>query len=478
MSTNNPSADVGNRSASVEAELRSIAAALTTARERLRALASSLPEEEPEGMGEERGPSLRAIISCIRSGALDIAIRGLMRAVGQEGTAADDTAGRVAVGGQVYAAVIARIDHALPHLVAEHEHQQREAEVLFIDLASSEGDERAAALADERFHRTLVLEKLLEEAGSALPEDPMRAEELAGLAAAVAGYLTDVVEAMEGRARAACRLASARRLAGDLASAERALAEAGLNPGDAGVQAELCRALALLRWEQGRYAEAAALLDRAAALWVEEEALHEEGACRVLRALLLEEEGKAAEGVELLEGELPLLADPWLTLYGGLALALGLAERGLEDKARAVRDQSAALVHRTPRAAHLYALRQEGAIAASLGEFAAAEALYEELRLAALEDRLLPEAAVATVALVHLDVERGAAREPARERAAALAATFCGMDGLDGVVALLRGLANQLAAAESPSDLAGKLTGDLVRRLRLRGVRSDALPFL
>jgi hypothetical protein len=95
-----------------------------------------------------------------------------------------------------------------------------------------------------------------------------------------------------------------------------------------------------------------------------------------------------------------------------------------------------------------------------------------------LEDRLLPEAAVATLALGHLDGERGAARESARERAAALAATFRGTEGLDAVVAVLSGLPNQLAAAESPSDLAAKLTADLLRRLRLRGVRSEPLPFL
>ena len=460
-------------SCEVADRLRALAAALTAIRGRLEVLVAELPEEEPSGEADVSQPSLRSILSCVLNDALDVAIRDLGRAAGQEATPATRAAGRGAPGGRIYASVFARIDRALPHLLAEHERRQEEAEELFIDLASSEGAERDAALADERFHRTIVLEKLLEEAGSALPEDPKRAEEFAGLATAVAGHLAEVTEAMEGRARAGCRLANARRLAGDLAGAERALAEAGLNPGDAGVEAELCRALALLRWEQGRYAEAAALLDRAAALWAEEEMPHEEGACRVLRALLLAEEGKAAEVVGLLEGELPLLADPWLMLYGGLALALGLAERGLEDRARARRDESGALVHRTPRAAHLYALRQEGAVAAGLGEDAAAEALFEELRRAALEHRLLPEAAIASVALVHLDVERGAAREPA-----ALAATFRGAAGLDAVVAVLSGLPNQLAAAESPSDLAAKSTADLLRLLRLRGVRSAPLPFL
>lgn len=89
MSTSNPSRQDGDRAASVQAELRSIAGALATARERLRALASILPEEEPEAEGEESGPGLRSIISCVLTDALDIAIRDLGRAAEQEAAAED-----------------------------------------------------------------------------------------------------------------------------------------------------------------------------------------------------------------------------------------------------------------------------------------------------------------------------------------------------------------------------------------------------
>jgi hypothetical protein len=57
--------------------------------------------------------------------------------------------------------------------------------------------------------------------------------------------------------------------------------------------------------------------------------------------------------VALLRENRPPLASPWLTLYTDLGLALGLAERGLLERARAMRDGSASLVHRTLRAAHL-----------------------------------------------------------------------------------------------------------------------------
>lgn len=120
--------------------LRALAAALTAIRGRLEELSAELPEEEPQGEGEESSPGLRSILSCIRTDALDIAIRDLGRAAEQEGAAAEHAAGHVTAGGRVYAAVIARIDRALPHLVAEHERQQREAEELFVDLAWARAD--------------------------------------------------------------------------------------------------------------------------------------------------------------------------------------------------------------------------------------------------------------------------------------------------------------------------------------------------
>ena len=319
---------------------------------------------------------------------------------------------------------------------------------------------------------------MLEAAQDALPSDPTGTEEFVALVVEVAGHLDDASEAAEARARAAYRLAAARRLAGDHAGAEQALSQATLWPGGAGEDAEVCRTLALLRWEQGRTEEALALLDRAAALWEEEEVTYEESACQVLRALLLVEEGRASDAVGPLRDALPLLADPWLTLYGGLALALGLAARGLPEKARAIRDHSLPLVHRTPPAAYLYAVHLKAEIAARLGEHATAEALLDELRFEAMERRWLPEAAVATLSLARLDVERGRDHEPARERAAALAAAFGGAEGLDAVLAALRGVPEQIPAEESLHEVTGALIANLVRFLRLRGVRGAPLPFV
>ncbi|HET7177878.1 MAG TPA: hypothetical protein VFI63_04235, partial [Solirubrobacterales bacterium] len=208
------------------------------------------------------------------------------------------------------------------------------------------------------------------------------------------------------------------------------------------------------------------------------EVTYEESACRVLRALLVVEEGAARDAVGTLRNEKPLLVDTWLTLYAGLALALGLAERGLLDKARAEREQSRDLVRRSPLAAHLYALRLQGETALRLGELAAAEALFNELRFAALEANFLPEAAVATLAQAYLDVLREVGREPANERAAVLAANFGGVAEIDEVLAMLRDYPHQLPEGSILEDFTSALMASLLRLLRLHGARSAPLPFV
>jgi hypothetical protein len=476
-------------SAEVGDILRAMAAVLTVVRGRLAEVCASLPEEEPAldpaPDEEESVPSLRSLVGCIVTDTIDPAIRDLLRAAEQDSPAPLAAADELdEAQGPTMSLPMSRLARELQRQIAEHERSAREAEDLYMALMAVEAAKRAASLKDPRFHRATLAEKLLEESRNALPDAPGKAEELAGLAAAVAGYFADADEAADTRVRAACRLADARRLAGDPAGAEQALGDATLLSGDAGAQAELCRALALLRWEGGRTEEAAALLDRAAALWAEEEVTYEESACRVLRALLLVDEGGAKDAVVPLRENLTLLTDPWLTLFGGLALALGLAERGLLQKARTRRDEAAALVHRTPPAVHLYGLRLKGVIAASLGELtpsrdelAAAEAHFDELRFAALEGRWLAEAAVATLAQAQLDLARGMGREPARERVAALAATFSGTEGLDAVLETLREYPDQLPAGESLRSFTAALMANLLRLLRLGGARSAPLPF-
>jgi len=369
------------------------------------------------------------------------------------------------------------LEVSLPRFLAEQESERRETERLFVELVSSNRAERRAALAEDRFQQLALVDRLLAGARSALPSAPAAAEELANLATALSERLGDADERREGRARAACSIAHARRIGGDPTGAEQALSAATLYAACGEEQAELCRALAILRWEEGRLDEAAGLLERAAELWAGEEVVHEQEACRVLRALLMIDEGRARDAVEMLRDGLPLLVDPWLAIHGGLALALGLAEQGQAERARRQRAESERLVPAGPSPAHLFALRLEGEIALSLGEHETAERMLEELRREALAHRWLPEAAVATLYLARLDLERHGERTAAEERVDELAAASAGTAGLVGVLAALQQFPEQLPEGESLPELTTSLSALFLRLLRLRGIRGAPLPF-
>jgi len=459
-----------------------MAAVLTAVRGRLVELSAGLPEEELSAEGAEVEPGLRSVLSCVLNDSLDPAIRDLLSAAEHEPAWSASSSLSSQPPGELeepgYRALFARLASKLPHAAAATLRALRETEELYRELTSLRREERLSATAEPRFHRLDLMERLLEGAQGALPSDPATAEELAGLAAAIADRLVDAEDVDEGRIRAACSIANARRVAGDLTGAERALSEATLYAGgNSEEQAELSRALALLRWEQGQMEEARALLEHAEELWAGEESPHQQGACQVLQALLLVEEGKARDAVRLLREGLPVLIDPWLTVYGGLALALGLAEKGQAKRAREQRGESERLVPLAPPAAHLFALHLEARIALSLGEHTAAGTMLEDLRREALERRWLPEAALATLDLSRLDIERGLELGAAHKRLAELKAIFAGPEPLDGLVAALREFPEQIAAGESLQDFTPALAANLLRLLRLRGIRGGPLPF-
>ncbi len=475
---------MGETTNAVLDQLRSLAAVLACVRGRLIELSAALPEEEPAAEGPEGAevePGLRSVLSCVLTDSIEPAIRDLLLAAEHEPAqppAATPAARTREADEPGYRALFARLATSLPRSAAAAERTRRETDRLYRDLVASTRTDRLEATGELRFHRLDLVERLLEDARGALPSDPGSAEELASLAAAIAGRLADADESSEGRARAACWIAHARRIAGDLAGAERALSGATLYAaGYSDEQAELCRAVALLRWEQGRMEEARAMLERAEELWAGEEAPHEQGACQVLAALLSIEEGRARDAVRPLRDALPLLIDPWLTVYGRLALALGLAEKGQAKRAREQRGESGRSAPLAPPAAHLFALHLEARIALSLGEHAAASAMLEDLRREAIERRWLPEAALATLNLARLDIERGSEPEAAAERLAELEAIFTGSEPLDGLVAALREFPQQIAAGESLAEFTPSLAATMLRLLRLRGVRGGALPF-
>jgi hypothetical protein len=460
----------------VQGQLREMAAILTAVRGRLAVLSANLPDEEAELEGEVSIPGLRSVIACILADSIEPAIRDLLAAsepdapiVSIDSTKPDRPPEK---GGPGKKGLWTRLEVKLPKLLGRGQSERREADELFQELTLLQPEERPAALAGARFHRLILVDRLLERSQAALPSDPTEAEELATLAAEVAARLGQAAESTEGRVRAVCTVANARRIRGDIEAAEQALSEATLFAVSTEEHAHLGRALALLRWEQGRLEEAATFLERAADFWASEDWPQEEAACRVLRALLALEEGNVCGAIWGVHDALPLLVDPWLLVYGGLAYALGLAERGQAQAARRQRAECAELVPLAPAGALRFARQLEARIALSLGEYAAAETTLEELRRQALEERRLSEAAVATLDLARLDAERGGERGKAEKRVAELEATFAD-ESLEGLLAALRGFPVQLFASGSTASLIRVTT---LRLLHSLGVRS-ALPF-
>ena len=154
------------------------------------------------------------------------------------------------------------------------------------------------ALHKARFRKPAFVELLLEKSREAQLVNPEQAEALALMAASVTVQLhkpnEDGALIAVFMARAHCLAGNA--LLGSEADAEIAFGNTAYFLARSPVSCDrafYCRALAVLRWEQGRIDEAAALLYHAAGIFEENGALGEEGTCLALAGLLYTEEGDA-----------------------------------------------------------------------------------------------------------------------------------------------------------------------------------------
>lgn len=195
-------------------------------------------------------------------------------------------------------------------------------------------EERAALLAEERFHEIPLLELLLRSSREGQLDNPELAEHLASLAGQLAGLIPAIADRERQAAyltRAAVLEANARRLAGNLEEADRPFARAPFYAAPPAEQALFQRALALIRWEQGRFGEADSLLTQASRNFVAARLLTEEGATLILLGLFEAERGLFPLAAFHLLGGLAAVDGrerPWLFVRGGLALALSMVEQG------------------------------------------------------------------------------------------------------------------------------------------------------
>lgn len=272
---------------------------------------------------------------------------------------------------------------------------------------------------DESFHTWGVCQLLLRKSREAAFEDPARAVNLAELGLKVAFNLDDAYDphwVLDLRAKACAYLGNARRVLGELRSAETAFRDAhdylGRSmTGNERARAEILDLESSLRRDQRHFDEALKLLDRAAESYQELEDSHREGRCLISKAKVLEEMGDFEAAIDLLPCALESIdaeQDPALEIYGRFNLICCLIGAARFQEAERMLPKIRDLFEKSTKALHRLRLRwAEGAIAAGLGDEAAAEQVYRDVQQEFLRLGLAYDAALVSLDLALLYSRQG-----------------------------------------------------------------------
>jgi len=252
--------------------------------------------------------------------------------------------------------------------------------------------------------------------------DPEAALMLASLAVSLAdriGAESGSAEIADLQARAWAELGNARRVTGDLATAEtdlsRALRSAEQGTGDRNLLVQLMDLTASLFIDQQRFAEAMQLLDGVERMHRAAGDLHAAGRALVSKGTAAGYAQSFEHAVRLLAEALPLLdahRDPNLVFMTVHNLLLYLVEVGRASEAARLLAQSRDLyaLHQG-RLERLNARWLEGRIAAAQADDAAAEGAFLEVRTGFAEGDLPYDAALATLELAEICLRQGRTRE-------------------------------------------------------------------
>jgi tetratricopeptide (TPR) repeat protein len=295
-----------------------------------------------------------------------------------------------------------------------------EAVALLAEVLETPEAERRALLQNGVRFQSLELCQLLEarsrEAGFA---DPARAVELAELAVVAAERLDDAhygpMLAEDARASAWAHLGNACRVAADLPRAEEAfgVAEEHLRRGggDAYTEAQLLSFKASLRNTQGRFDEAARILDGAITIYRQARDRHEEGRALILKGMALGYDGQHKNAIRLIRrglSRIDLLKEPRLLVAARHNLILFLTDGGHPAEAQHSLAETRRLYLDLGERMNLIRLRWlEGKIARELGQLDDAEAALLEARGAFLDQGIGIDAALVSLDLAVLYAQRG-----------------------------------------------------------------------
>ena len=303
-----------------------------------------------------------------------------------------------------YAELWAKLSEKLPEHIAEGRARRHTAERLLDELLQAPPGLRLGMIRRARFRDLDFLDLLLEASHVRQIQDPEGAAELARLACRLASVFGETEpEAAETVPRALCLGANARRLLFDFKGADTLLGKAAAFLTSINDRAFYCRTVGLVRWEQGRTDEAAALFQHAARLYAPGGPDGEEGACLALLGLLHHEQDNLGMALPLLLRAWTAMEHdlrPLLALRVALTLASGLADAGQMDRARAFLKEAwrlSSAVEDAHEMVRIYWL--EGRALARLGERTEALQILDSVRR-----KLILEPSPAEASLVSLDL--------------------------------------------------------------------------
>jgi tetratricopeptide (TPR) repeat protein len=361
--------------------------------------------------------------------------------------------------------------------VAVFEGQQ--APELFDQISTLPFDEQLSLVrGDESFQTWGFCQLLLKKSLEAAFEDPARAVNFADLAVKISQYLDDAYDpywVLDLRAKASAYLGNARRVLGELRSAESAFRDAQgflaeSMTGNTQVEAEVLDLKASLRKDQRRFEEAIELLDRAFALHAEQDDRHRMGRTLIIKAKVLEESGELSSAIELLPSAIEMIAEerePRLLVYGRYNLILCMTTAGRHEEAARLLPGVRELLGRIAKPLDLVRLRwTEGRIALGLKNLELAETAFREVQQEFFNHHMGYDAALVSLDLAVLYANEGRTQE-LKELAAELMPVFESRDVHREAIAAL--LMFQHAAEEErlTAQLAEQLAALLRRERRI-----------
>jgi tetratricopeptide (TPR) repeat protein len=298
--------------------------------------------------------------------------------------------------------------------------EEKEAEASLRELLREPASRRAELVrSKERFQRLKLCELLETRACELWSEDPAAVAELTDLAVQIAErldagrYGQRVVD--DARALAWAHLANACRIASDLRRAEEALRTAMEHHQRAGedahTEAEILSFMASLRNSQGRFAEAARLLDRVVRVYRAGKERHLEGRAMIQKGLALGYGGQHARAIRLIRSGLSRIEpgrEPRLVVAAQHNLVVYLTASGRHEEALQTLEKHRRLYLDHGDRMHLVRFRWlEGMITRDLGRLETAEAALREARDAFIELGIGFDAALVSLDLAMVYALRG-----------------------------------------------------------------------